>query len=215
MNYFAHGRRFVDEPYVLAGTAVPDWLRVSDRQVRVREKHALAFVGEGCASLADVARGIVRHHQDDAWFHQTRAFAELSLRLTAMARDALPCDEGFRPSFLGHVLVELLLDAALIEAEPGQLERYYQALAVVEPAAVAAAVGRMVGDPPQRLATFVELFCRERFLWDYLDDGKLWVRLNQVMRRVGLAPLPPTFVEALPDARQAVAGQAEQLLARG
>ena len=36
MNYFAHGHRFVDDPYFLAGTAVPDWLSVVDRKVRVR-----------------------------------------------------------------------------------------------------------------------------------------------------------------------------------
>ena len=40
MNYFAHGYAFVDDPWFLAGTAVPDWLNVSDRGVRVRERQA-------------------------------------------------------------------------------------------------------------------------------------------------------------------------------
>ena len=33
MNYFAHGVRFLEDPYFLAGTAVPDWLSVVDRRV--------------------------------------------------------------------------------------------------------------------------------------------------------------------------------------
>jgi hypothetical protein len=38
MNYFAHGIRFLDRPWFLAGTATPDWLSVADRKVRLREK---------------------------------------------------------------------------------------------------------------------------------------------------------------------------------
>ena len=44
MNYFAHGREFVDEPYFLAGTAVPDWLSVVDRPTRIRSRQALEHV---------------------------------------------------------------------------------------------------------------------------------------------------------------------------
>ena len=29
MNYLAHGYRFTEDPLFLAGTAVPDWLRVA------------------------------------------------------------------------------------------------------------------------------------------------------------------------------------------
>ena len=28
MNYFAHAIRFLDDPYFLSGTALPDWLSV-------------------------------------------------------------------------------------------------------------------------------------------------------------------------------------------
>ena len=56
MNYFAHGRRFVEQPYVLAGTAVPDWLNVVDRKVRVRAQRALAMSDDADPSMAAVAR---------------------------------------------------------------------------------------------------------------------------------------------------------------
>ena len=83
--------------------------------------------------MAALARGIARHHADDAWFHTTAAFAELSWRFTARLRDVLAPDEGMRPSFLGHILVEILLDAALIARDPERLERYYEALAAIDP----------------------------------------------------------------------------------
>jgi hypothetical protein len=212
MNYFTHGRAFVDSPYFLAGTAVPDWLNVVARRVKARSKRAQEFVDDADPRLAALAQGVMQHHADDGWFHETTAFAELSWQLTARVRDALPPDDGLRPSFLGHILVELLLDAALIAEEPGRLEAYYAALAAVDPAFVQHAVGRMATGVPERLAEFLPLFIREGFLWDYRDDGKLWVRLNQVMRRVNLPPLPEALCELLPEARRLIEERKSELL---
>src|SRR5438045_4126379 len=136
MNYFAHGRRFIHDPYFLAGTAVPDWLSVIDRKVRARSKNAAKFADAADPRVAAVARGVMKHHPDDGWFHQTRAFAELSLHFTVAVRDLLPPDDGLRPSFVGHILVELLLDSRLAEDAPGQLDAYYRAMESVDPPVV-------------------------------------------------------------------------------
>ena len=212
MNYFAHGLQFVQEPYLLAGTAVPDWLNVVDRRVRVRSKAALPFVDDPDDRTAAVARGVVRHHEDDAWFHRTRAFAELSWNFTVVIRDALSPDPGLRPSFLGHILVELLLDATLIAEQPSTLETYYEAIDNMDAQAVAVAVNRMANRPVDQLAWLIARFSQERFLYDYLDDARLLFRLNQVMRRAKLAALPDEFQNILPDARQAVTRRKDELL---
>jgi hypothetical protein len=212
MNYFAHGHAHLDDPYFLAGTAVPDWLNVVNRRAKVRRKTVLPFVESSDLYVASIARGVAQHHRDDAWFHQSRCFAELSLQITVAARDALDRDAGFRPSFLGHILVEILLDAQLIGEQPLRLQRYYDALSAVDPVAVGDAVGRMAGQPLPLLAAFIPRFIAERFLPDYLDDEKLLGRLNQVMRRVNLPPLPAEFCEILPAARRQVAARKHELL---
>lgn len=212
MNYFAHGYRYVDDPYFLAGTAVPDWLSVVDRRVRVRPREAEAAADHVDAVLAKVARGVARHHADDARFHTTAAFAELSLQFTVEIRDRLPPDDGMRPSFLGHILVELLLDSVLIDEQPGLIEAYYRSLHEVEAWVVEEAVNRLATRRTDRLSFFIPVFTRERFLCDYADDAKLHRRLNQVMKRVGLEPLPETFCELLPSARRAVADRRRELL---
>lgn len=213
MNYFAHGRHFIDDPYYLAGTAVPDWLNVVDRRVRVRNRNAAPHVPAADARLAAVAAGIVQHCHDDDWFHQTRAFAELSLDICRQLRDVLPADDGFRPHFLGHILVELLLDAELIRDDPARLDAYYVALEGIEPQVVEEAVSTIAGRAVANLAAFIPLFSRERFLWDYGDDGKLLFRVNQVMRRVGLPLLPPEVADIFAKARGAVAQRKAELLA--
>jgi hypothetical protein len=215
MNYFAHGRAFVDDPWFLAGTAIPDWLNVSDRGARVRPKHAEPLRADADPRVAALVGGIAQHHADDAWFHTTAAFADLSWRFAARLRDVLGADEGMRPSFLGHILVEILLDASLIAQEPDRLERYYQAMAAVDPAFVELVVNRISPRPAVRLAAFVPLFVRERFLSDYADDGKLCYRLNQVMRRVRLPAVPERLKEFLPAARDEVDARREELLSPG
>jgi len=212
VNYFSHGFRFVDDPYVLAGTAVPDWLSVADRRVRARAARARPLIGDPDPCLSAVARGVVQHHHDDAWFHDTDAFNDACWQVTRLCRAALPPDEGFRPSFLGHILVEILLDAELAAADPGALDRYYAAIGQLDPLTAQAAVNQIAAVPTDRLAWFIERFCQERFLWDYADDAKLLFRLNQVMRRVRLSPLPDSFQSVLPATRQIVSARASDLL---
>jgi hypothetical protein len=213
MNYFTHGRHYLSDPYFLAGTSVPDWLSVVNRKSRARSKLAKPWIDHEDPVLSAVARGIVQHHHDDDWFHQTRAFAELSLYFTKEVRDRLPNDDGFRPSFLGHILVELLLDATLVEDDPRLLDAYYETMDALDAHAVATAVNQMVTQQTGMLAFFIPRFSAERFLYDYLDDGKLLFRLNNVMRRVKLPFLPDRLTEFFPEARRLVRERARELLA--
>ena len=86
VNYFAHALPFIDRPCFMAGTAVPDWLRVADRAVRLRSKHVEMFCGDADPCVAEVAAGVLQHLRDDARFHETRTFAETSLELTVRAQ---------------------------------------------------------------------------------------------------------------------------------
>jgi hypothetical protein len=74
MNYFAHGLRFTDRPWFLAGTALPDWLSVADRDVRVRARQVFPFADGTGSAEAELAAGILQHLHDDQWFHRTRGF---------------------------------------------------------------------------------------------------------------------------------------------
>ena len=108
--------------------------------------------------------------------------------------------------------MELLLDSQLIEESPDCLQRYYEALGCVDGVRVANAVSRMSGQQANGLVWLLPRFISERFLWDYAEDEKLLIRLNQVMRRVRLPQLPDTFVQMLPDARQQVHQRHKELL---
>ena len=212
MNYFAHGRDHLDDPYFVAGTAVPDWLSVVDRKVRVRARHALDRVADEDPRIAAVARGIVRHHEDDDWFHRSRAFLESSAELALRFRSVLAGDQGYRPGFLGHITVEMLLDATLIEEDPPRLADYYATLAGIDPLVVQAAVAAMAPRRTDRLSALIRAFVHVRFLEAYADDRRLCHRIDQVLARVRLRPLPLRFMRELPACRTMVRARRSELM---
>ena len=120
---------------------------------------------------------------------------------------------GCRPSFLGHLLTEVLLDWVLIEEGPGRSRR-------VLPSAGADGCVPAPGDrQPDVPSTHATSGGHDRgisgrgILSDYREDARLLGRLNQVMRRVNLPPLPDHFSGILPEARWRVAGRAGEMLA--
>src|SRR5262249_18495949 len=161
---------------------------------------------------AELAAGVLQHLEDDAWFHKTPAFAIASARLTVLFRASLPADDGHRPAFLGHILTEMLLDALLIERYPERLANYYAALDQLDAATIEKAANRMARHTTERLKVFIPLFTRERFLPDYLDSNRLLFRLNQIMQRVRLNPLPSSFESSFDEARCIVRSHAPGLL---
>lgn len=212
MNYFAHSLRFLDRPYFVAGTNVPDWMSVADRQVRVRAKLIEPHLRNDGSPQAEVAAGAMQHLDDDGWFHATRAFFEVSTSMAIAFREVLGPDESHRTSFLGHIVTELLIDAELIERHPGQIERYYEVLGSIEPLLVQNAVNQMAKQPTERLAPLIPRFIEERFLIDYLDDCRLLRRLNQVMMRVKLPPLPAEVQAVFKNERRIVRDRLSELL---
>lgn len=212
MNYFAHGVRFLDSPWFLAGTAAPDWLAVSDRKVRLREKQVAPFLEHEDRRLREFSAGVRQHLHDDEWFHQTREFYEINSQIADCFREMKDCNDGFLPGFLGHITSELLLDRLLIEDSPAQLEEYYVRLSGLPAEEIQRFVNAIAPRRATRLARFVQLFCEIQFLRDYLDHRQLLKRLNQVLGRVKLQPLPDSAEAVLDRAWEIIQQRGRQLL---
>ncbi|TWT75622.1 hypothetical protein Pla123a_31320 [Posidoniimonas polymericola] len=218
LNYFAHALPLLRDPdrteYALAGIAVPDWLGVAAKRTKCRTRHAEPYLQHADTRLSEFAWGVARHHADDQWFHESAAFAQLSLDFARRLREAFADADGMRPWFLGHILVELLLDASLIAREPSLLDEYYEQVATVDAAFVEQTVEQMTGRPAGDLAWFIGKYVEIRFLADYADDHRLLHRLNQVMKRVTLPEIPLEFLELLPGMRDAVDAATDALTLR-
>ena len=75
---------------MLAGTAVPDWLSVVDRKVRVRRRN----VSELLKTLKDddhfIAVGVLQHLHDDDLFHRSTRFMMMESELSGRFRSIMP-----------------------------------------------------------------------------------------------------------------------------
>ena len=212
MNFLCHAMPYLDQPLLAISTGVPDWLSVVDRKIRARGKLASQYLDSDDEDLRQVAGGVIRHIEDDRWFHGTQAFIETNMRLAVQLRDLMPDDAGFRPTFVGHILIEMMLDALWIRDDVSIADRYYETLRSCSAATVQRCVNQITGKPTDQLESAIERFIEIRFLYDYLDDEKLLMRLNQVMNRVGLTPLPPAVGRWLPSAWKLVESRRVRLL---
>ncbi len=197
---------------MVAGTAVPDWLSVVDRRVRVRSRRILEHLDLLDVDLRTIAEGMLQHLHDDDLFHRSVRFVMLESELSSRFRRIMPDRFDHRPPFLGHIVIELLLDDFIAQQMPEVLNNYYAALSQVSPLQIQEAVNTVATRTTNHLAGFVQQFRTAQFLFDYADDTRLLGRLNQVMKRVTLPPLEADCLPVLRDARQLLAQHGEELL---
>lgn len=212
MNFLSHAIPYLDQPLLAISTGVPDWLGMVDRKIRARGKLADPFSNSDDEELRLVAGGILRHIDDDRWFHGTQAFVETNMQFAVELRDLLPGDAGFRPTFVGHILIEMLLDALWIHEDRSTADRYYDAIESIPAETIQRCVNTITGKPTDRLADVIRRFHDVRFLYDYLEHDKLLFRLNQVMKRVGLDELPKSVGHWLSRAEKLVESRRTELL---
>lgn len=204
MNYLAHAYQYLSDPYFVAGTNLPDWLSVVDRKVRVRAKPAQLLISSEDKRTSRTAAGIAQHHWDDQWFHSTPIFQTLNLEFSVAIREVLSEQAGLRAGFLGHILVEILLDWKLAENQPGLLDEYYSVVETLDVLHLQQTVNRISKNPTDQLEAMVPRLVNAKFLYDYADDKKLLLRLNQVMRRVRLPELPDDLLDFFSHARSKI-----------
>lgn len=212
MNFLSHALPYLDAPLLAVCTGIPDWLSVVDRKIRIRPRMATAHLDSSDTVVATVARGVMQHIEDDRWFHASEAFVQTNLQLAVELRDLLPDDAGFRPMFLGHVLIEVLLDAMWIEQDRNLAERYYDAVERCVAPEIERAINVISGKPSSKIAATIDRYADAAFLYDYGDDDRLHWRMNQVMNRVGLVPLPDQVCQWYASARSTVASRRRRLL---
>lgn len=214
MNCLSHAWKYLDDPWFAAGTCLPDWLGMVDRKARMRRGRIDQFLQDGPADDWEqrLARGVLQHLADDEVFHSSPIFLQLSNEVSRMVSAAAPCDNSHRAPFVGHIVVELQLDAAIETESPGTLDKYYAALSSICPVRMEASVNRVATKPTDQLVRFMEKYLNSRFLFAYLDDSQLLQQVNRIMNRVGMDALPATLLPSLNASRKLVWENRRELL---
>lgn len=214
MNCFTHALPYIDNAWTAAGCCIPDWLSAVDRKCRAREKKATPFIDHDDPIVAAVSQGIVNHHRDDHWFHTNATFQQMNITFAVELREMLDGERGMRTGFLGHVLIELFLDAWLHDKFPGKMQYYYEQLETIEPLKVQEIVNLFATKKTDKLAPEIERVLKNRYLFDYTDDSKMLYRINRVMKRIGLELIDDRILDWMKGARSRVYDRVPDLLDR-
>ena len=214
MNYLSHARDLLDRPWALVGAALPDWLRILDRRVRLRPDALPPEAPDADPVDREIRDGIRIHHEDDLWFHRADGFRRETAALAREIRGAFPDrpKRRMRASFYSHILLEMLLDSALMERHPDAIGAYYAALDSIPIEEMIRRVRTFAPAVDGDLARLARGFRESRFLARYDSDAEITHRLDQVGRRMRQPPLPPGFDRVVAAARVEIRAHAVELL---
>jgi len=210
MNYIAHARAYLTRPWMCVGVCIPDFLTGSERGLRPKKVFPTP-VDEQSATLA---RGLKRHISDNAWFHKNSVFKKTQDDIAALITEACP---GVRARFFAHIALEILLDACLVEEDPGVLDRFYETLGSLDPEEVHRKTQPFLNKESQRLGQTMTRFLKARFLEGYEDDAQVVQRLQGVafgvrQRGKGLGRLDESVIDAIGLSREIVRHRSDALL---
>lgn len=202
VNYLAHALPHLHDPWLVAGSSLPDWLRFV--RVRLRQEQVAPLSFPPGSPAARLREAVLRHHDDDRRFHADARFDALAAELARQLRLLEP-EPRFRASTIAHVAVELLVDAALLRSHPGSGERYYQALEQLPTEQLDDVVGALCGARVPHLVTLHRRFVDARFVLGYASDRGVVRALDGVLTRTGLPPVPRGTTACIEKARPSVA----------
>jgi len=213
VNFLCHARH-QQTPYSTLGCLLPDLMSFF-REVRLRPSKLPADASS--PRQRELLQGVHQHYVDDGWFHSTDAFVELNKELGDLLRAGQPVVEGqrFRAHFLGHILLEMLLDAAWETVTPGATQRMYDHLQAVLDDDIEDEVHRFLAScgiearPPVAMA--MQRFVEEAFVHEYDRDERVHFRLGQVANRVRQPDLHEDLIPVISQARERVFARREAL----
>lgn len=188
MNFLSHAFRFLDQPIFALGTQIPDLMNVVDRKARPRRKLAEKWINSSDELTKMLALGIVQHHIDDQDFHNNTLFHKLNTQVSDYFRQQCPDPKGMRSWFSAHIIIEMLLDTAISNWKPDYRDHLYKIFHQHDSSSIGKVVSDIVEKPLPRFEKMYGMFLSERFLYDYDSDEGILLRLNQVIKRVGLEP---------------------------
>lgn len=212
MNSFSHALAFFDDPYFAAGACVPDWLTACDRRCRARKKRAVNWIDDEDPIMRSVARGVVQHHEDDYWFHGSAEFARMNMLMAVEYREKFGNTQTMRASLIGHIVIEMLLDAWLESKFPGAMEEMYVWLAKLDALKIQSAINQFATKPTDKLAPEIGRFLKARYLFDYLIDEGVRYRMNRVLGRLELDLMPEDSIRWIGEKRELIYANAPALL---
>lgn len=183
MNYFSHYffDRIPGNHYYNTGLVLPDFARAAEGAKRININ--LEFDPDNQPEFYNLNRGSKQHYQRDAGFHNSEFFTQNSKLLGELFNTYNFPKENQRMWFIEHILLELLLDRALIRRHRDVLDDFYYSLRRSRLKTVVEFLAYSGKDGSKGFSVFWERFLDAEYLQYYLVDEKFIYSLNRIFQR--------------------------------
>lgn len=196
MNFLSH--YYHDYPinsvYFAAGVILPDILsNYSYRTGEVVKLHPNKLITQHRPELLQLTNGVKRHYEMDAYFHESAFFSENTAWISECIK-AANCDcFNKRLYATSHVMLELMLDRALLLQFPEICDALYAQINEVDIETVSHLIAaNTTASNPDGVGTHFKVFRERQFLYDYAIDERLTGILNSINIRLGNPPMNET-----------------------
>jgi len=194
VNFLSHGWlvRHAHSADVLIGSALPDLAPLADRQLRLTPKRLELLRGEGAEA---VVFGCEHHRRVDREFHVRESFHTAQKAVSA----TLPAEGNPLPrNVLAHMLVEIGIDAEVLERDPAFVrETYARAFVSYDWPWLLERLERATGGDTRGLAAMVERFDGGSWLQTYRTDQGVLDRIRGMVVRLMKRPLDEDALQRL------------------
>jgi len=189
MNYLTH--YLIDHkegnPNYNFGLALPDLINVSKRGWRA-ESHSFPVANK---NVNEIWEGYQQHFAADAKFHNSELFEKHSKRLRKEFDQQGLNQQGIRLFFVGHVLLEMLLDRHIVKTRRDMADQFYEQLNLVNDSDIESFFEAAGDKIPDTFLEFFGKFKNSRYLYSYAENHGMFYALNRLLRRTGQPEFEP------------------------
>jgi hypothetical protein len=186
-HFYTHHRN--DDAFN-AGLILPDLARKWVRNFRTIAPGHNSFFNS-------LTAGCLRHYEADQVFHRSSFFGELNTSALEIIKSMDEANLVQRKWFIAHVVVEMMLDRAILKTEPAVADDFYASLDRL-PLGEVGSFMQLHGchDPVPFLRAFRH-FIHAQYIRHYTDNNSLMYSLGKIMQRAGLPEHTPDALSLL------------------
>lgn len=178
MNFLSHHTvHAIENPEFNFGLLFPDFLGIISRSYKLKQ-----FKKDFSKERPSLLLGIAHHELADGIWHESSFFKNKCSLIKSVLASYGFNERPFRPFFMSHVMLEILLDRAIVQASEDHADQMYRSLDAIDTDLIQQ-ISR-VNEATAEFGKFFASFRSNRYVFSYADNEMFIYALNRLFSRV-------------------------------
>lgn len=180
-HYFFDGQ--ANNPYFNLGLILPDLMGMMRRGWKIRSIHLTTDFTHK-PDFHEMKKGVQQHLAMDDFFHKSIFFKENNQLIRNYLQTYGIHGKPYRPSFISHVFLEMLMDRILVKKQRHVVDHFYDELNRVGLSRLSEFYNDLGLPYYKDFYDFLTSFIENRYIYRYADTDKFFDIVNHIFKRV-------------------------------